>query len=343
MKFLILTDLNWHSSSKRIDKSDILALYESGTPGVTQRFYSIDAYWSIIAKAQPELVLLGGDLTGDGSCGHGFHTAFYYLLSLLEIHGIKSFYIRGDNDLDDYYSQVLSNSQHFSFIHEISGRVVNHKGINIGGLSFQMTQSKKEVKKALNSLESKVDILLAHAPLKRRTLLLEHDFKVVVTGHFDNKICYVNRSLFISFSNDSETINYGILNLVKQDLIVDYIFLNRKRRNELRYIETLQGLISDRTQAYIYSDNVPLAMEAFESLPLPIKEYEKEKNKLALAIKYLRGNAYRRAVELLIQTKLSGNVDKSQFLEMKKTHITAKHRLSKTMIIDYLGKDVSSA
>ena len=337
MKALILTDLNWNSESKKINQEDIISLYESGRPGITSRFTSIRHYWAIITREKPELVLLAGDLTGDGSCGHGFHSSFYYLLCLLDLSSIVTLFISGDNDLEKYYSQVTANLDHFKCIHEISEKMYTHGGINIGGISFLASNSKKVLKKTLDRFSPKVDLLLCHSPLKRRTSLMASQFPMIITGHFDNKVCLIRDSILLSFSNDSEVINYGSLEYYQGDIHISYKLYNRRNKHCLSYRQSASQLRSGRSSEIIYSDTVPIPISNFERLPLPNSNIAKDRNRVALTIKYLRGKAYTEVINFLLESAESESINEEEFWRLRKTFFTVKHKLSKTMLVDYLG------
>lgn len=317
-----------------------MSLYESGRPGVTSRFLSVNYYWSLVLKERPDLVLLGGDLSGDGSCGHGYHTAFYYLLCLLDLAKVTTLFISGDNDIENYYKQVTDNLGQFKYVHEVSGKIFNHKGLRIGGISFQISNSKKLLKKTIGDFKNKVDIILCHSPLKRRTSLLAFQVPYVITGHFDNKICKVRNSIFLSFSNDSKIINYGCMEEKDGDTEILYNFYNRINKHNLSFSQSVKEMRSGKRNSLIYSDGIPIPISNFESLPLPDSRIAKDRNKLALSIKYLRGQAYTAIIEFLLESREIDKMDHQRFQQLKKSFFTAKHKLSRTMVVDFIGKKV---
>lgn len=338
MKILVLTDLYWNSSAKKISKEDIKDVTIGGPPAYSERYRSLQAYWHIIIKEKPRLVLLGGDLTGDGSCGHGFQNAFFYLLCLLELSKTSTFFIRGDNDLAGNYAQVIDNISIFSYIKEISNTVVEFENLKILGIPFQSTANKKSLHKLLLEKIPEVDIVLCHSELKRRTTLFELDARIIITGHFDNKLCSIQDKLFLSFSNDSNIINYGTLTYSKKKTVVDYYFHNQQKKSQLHIKEQVDKLLDKESSGVIHLDGLPMNISEFENLRLPNSDYEKTKNALALAVKYLRGKNYSMAIEQLLTA--SSKSDYIKLNDTRKSHITAKHKLSKSMILDYLGNKV---
>jgi len=319
-----------------------LSLYDNNfIPSHDEKFRRLNNYWDIILKERAEVVLLAGDLTGDGSCGHGFHLAFYYLLCLLDLARIQTFFIRGDNDLDKYYNQIITNMKQFSWIEEISNRAVIYNGIKFWGLPFQTTRTKKKLNKILDNHSKEVDILICHSELKRRTHLFDLPVKHIITGHFDNKICCINDVVFLSFSNDSDTINYGMIEWGENPTYY-YSFYNTRQKSSLVYKEIKSSLLNGKRNSLIRIDNIPIQISEFEILQLPKSDYEKDKSALALAIKYLRGNNYSSAVNFLRTTKAEENFKTKRYHTLLKQQFTSKHKLSKSMILDYLGNSYRS-
>lgn len=334
---LILSDLNWHLDSKRINREDIFLLYETKVVGHGQRFYSVGTYFEIIKSQNPSLIIFSGDVTGDGSCGHGYHTAFYYLLSLLQIEGIPTLFIKGDNDLDEYYTAVVQNLSSLPLVTEISDSVVNIQGLRILGISYETTADKSALQAMLTEVKDQsFDLVVCHAQLKRRTALIDLKCKTLITGHFDHKLFEFSGKTFISLGNDSEVINYATIRIEQDGLKYSYNFYNPKRRLIITY-----RLNPSDSSEDLYINDVPVDIAEYESLKLPQSGYAKDKNALALSIKFLRGKTYKEALELMMKIK-SGQtaMDKALITRHMKVNITAKHKLSKTMLVDYVGKEV---
>lgn len=339
---LILTDLHWHLASKRISQNDLALLQETNLLGYGERFLSIRNYWNIICHEKPDLVLLGGDLTGDGSCGHGFHMAFYYLLCLLNDAKIQTYFIQGDNDVDKYYSFILENLEHLEWAHEISNKSVIHNELRILGIPFVTTNDKRKLKRLIAEKADRYDIILCHSALKRRTHLFNFETELIVTGHFDNKLCHIKDSIYLSLSNDNSVINYAMIDWQGDEKVVTYNFIHPQRNRRISYSESYQDLRSSRKEGTVFSDMVPIRIEEFEKLILPNSEYEKDKNAIALAIKFLRGHNYKVAIEFLFSNRETDSLDIKELNYLRKQFFTSKHKLSKSMLIDFLGSKVRS-
>jgi len=336
MKVLVLSDLNWNSESRRINREDILLLYESRSLGHGLRFSRAAAYLNVIELEQPDLVIFAGDVTGDGSCGHGFHTAFFYLLSVLEIKRLPTLYIKGDNDLDEYYNSVLKNSSHFSYVKEISDQSVSVGGLRVLGVSYDTTADKPTLKAFINEHKANTyDLVVCHSPLKRRTGLFALNCRLLITGHFDNKIFSIGGKVFVSLSNDSSLINYGTYTRKKSSEVFQYRFKHFQKRLSLSY--TLDSEGTDQ----LLIDDIPIDIKQYEKLQLPKSNYDKEKNALSLSLKFLRGAAYKKGLRQMWEIK-KGKVipEKSALKALMKLQITSRHKVSRTMLADYLGKEV---
>jgi len=122
MKVLFLSDLNWQNHLRSISDDEVYNFKISHLKKT--RFQSIAKYFSIVEYEAPDLVLFAGDITGDGSCGHGFHNAFKLLLLLLEHHSIPSKFISGNHDPNLYYKQLLAFIPSLKFCEEISNKKV---------------------------------------------------------------------------------------------------------------------------------------------------------------------------------------------------------------------------
>ena len=337
MNILILSDLNWHSDSKRINREDILLLYESQTLSNSSRFITIANYYNLVLSENPDLVIFAGDVTGDGSCGHGFQNAFFYLLTLLQLKGIMTLFLRGDNDLETYYASVTDNISHLPLIHEFSDTAIKVQGLRILGIGYDTSADKKSMQAFLDTHSGKsYDLIVCHAQLKRRTALLKLKCKCLITGHFDNKLFKIGSTVFLSHSNDSEVINYSTISKTPKGTSYTYTFRHTKKRLEIKY-----RLSPALNHDSLSINDVPVDIREYENLELPQSSYDKDKNALALAIKFLRGQAYKKSLKLMYRIK-SGKVkmDKAVFSKQMKEHITAKHRLSRTMLADYLGREV---
>lgn len=322
-KILILTDLHWTKSSLDITAKDIESIKTKNIVPTKDIFSKIHDYINLIKTHRPDLILFGGDLTGDGSCGHGYHFAFIYLLQYLENCKINSVFIKGNHDDDEYYNKVFDASSKFKFTQEISGKYVEVNGLKLVGLSFEDTHDKARLKEII-SVNKKVDIVLAHAELSRRPWLFDFDTKYIITGHYDYKFNYINNKVFLSFFNDYPHINYGIIDVQKQKDLISY-FLSS---------ESFKPILINAQK-----DNKGFSY-------IPVKETAKLPNVFRERVLYdIVNSDFKSGIEQILNTKtkfksLNTKLTRAEFTELVKLDVNSSMKISKTMVIDYLGNSL---
>jgi len=171
MNLLILSDLNWHAHLRSMSKSEIENF--DATRLTLDRYQRIRRYLQIIEEEKAEVVLFAGDVTGDGFCGHGFQYAFLLLLTLLEQRKIQSYFISGNHDPSANYQVVVDQVKNFQFTQEISDQLVQFNGINILGINYNQSKSKRTLKAFIKKHQEGADIVVAHSQLKRRIRLFD--------------------------------------------------------------------------------------------------------------------------------------------------------------------------
>ena len=83
MKTLALSDFHWNRDSRDIKLSDTQTMTTSEILN-HPNFSKVKFYFEIVTKNSPDLLLLCGDITGDGSCGHGYTSSVTAFLKLVE-------------------------------------------------------------------------------------------------------------------------------------------------------------------------------------------------------------------------------------------------------------------
>jgi len=338
MKILTLSDFHWHSASKEINLQDIHAYLDSGEILTEFKFLFVKHYISIVEKEKPKLILLAGDLTGDGSCGHGFHNACSMLMLYFEQNAIPCLFIKGDHDQDKYYKILLSRTKKLQFVNEISGKTCRISDINILGLSYDHCNSKSYIQKVIDSDITPVDIVLSHASLKRRTHLFDIPSQLLITGHFDNKLLTASGKIFISHNNDTDIINYSMIEYSNTKIGVSYNFLHPKRKLSVYYTTIFQTSNKSFSKEKLIVNRKRSDIAEYEKLPLLRTRKENVKYQIAYALKFLRSSNYSAAIELMhaLKNKLTEKNTKA-LIALLDDKITPFNKLSVTMIKDYLG------
>ncbi len=170
--------------------------------------------------------MLAGDITGDGSCGHGFQNALILLLTFLESKKVQTFFIKGNHDENKFFGLVMNMTKDFQYVERISSKIIQFKEIKFLGLDFDDTESITRLNDIILH-NSKVNFILAHCSWRRRIRLLDFDTNYIITGHFNENIGYIEDKVFISIGNERlEDINFVTINLTKSGEKITFYNMN---------------------------------------------------------------------------------------------------------------------
>ena len=335
MNITILSDLNWESHLRSISQREVEDFDKSKLN--ISRYDSIRKYYTIIKDEDSDLVLFAGDVTGDGSCGHGFHYAFILLLKLLEEDEISSAYIRGNHDEEAYYELVNQFTNHLKYANEISNQCVVILGLKILGIDYQQSKSKTQLKNLLATSDDIYDIVIAHSQLKRRIRLFELQTNYIFTGHYDRKLFHFDQSTYISLDNDVYEISYATLQ--KKENESDLLSIKIKESNDvtLSLDEEVNYLKLGKRTNKISINGIPtLEIDPIEKTHLnALTEGTRDYSYL----KFIRGLAYQKSLQTLQKIKANQKLENTD-LELKeviKLQIINNYRISESLIEDYLG------
>ncbi len=347
MKVLTLSDLCWELKLKKIQKEEVKRFKEKDLE--KKRYLSIKKYFSLIKEEEPDLVLFAGDITGDGSCGHGYQNAMKILLKLLEEYKIQSFFISGNHDELEYYKELIDFSDSLKFSKDISNQFTEFKGIKILGISFDKSKNKTEFKDLIKANDQKVDLVLAHAELKRRIWLFDLNTDFVITGHFDKKITSIEGKIFVSLDNDNSNVSYCTLDFDDvTDVEVRYVLKGEdeiiefaERSKNLRLNKSNNFFTNNGERKEILIEEKKLSIMEFlqkRSEGEPLEKLIKENGNRNDNLKYLRGFDFKEAIERIRKIKNENKLlSEIEFDNLIKLRINANHQISKSMIIDYTG------
>lgn len=333
MKVVVLSDLNWDPHLRTISDYELqnFSLRLLSLP----RYERIKRYLDIIENESPDLVLFAGDVTGDGSCGHGFHYAFIILLSILENKKLQSFYISGNHDEPGYYDLVNELTQNYKFTQDISEQDVQFKGLKILGLSYNCSKSKRSLRAEISKRTDTYDIIVAHAQLKRRIRLFDIRSQYIFTGHYDRKLCAHRDTVFVSLDNDSEEVSYAVLNKTDSGDQVS-ISVQKDRTTHFSYTENRKLLLKSlRNNILKINGTSNIDLELLERYPT--QNLVDDTINLAY-LKFIRGTNYSRVLNGLYKHKQQLPLDKLD-LPIEKVAglpITPMYNISKSLIQDYL-------
>lgn len=206
-RILAMSDLNWT---------------KSGT--------SVQLLTDLINRIKPDLVLLAGDTVDNdkGKTQAKCPTCWQELgkfLDFLEESKIQCYVVRGNWDEKQDYSDLMQRP--YAHIAEISEKLVEFRGLKILGIPHDRTTTKADFYAALQSHPEPVDILLTHADGTRRMMLFEHPARLIITGHYDEKVSIVRGRAFVSFSQFPN--QYGVINYGPDDIHIAYRYNERFR------------------------------------------------------------------------------------------------------------------
>ncbi|WP_226007753.1 metallophosphoesterase family protein [Natrinema salinisoli] len=164
-----------------------------------------------IDEASPSLVLFGGDVINDGGNENEHVDEFIELLDYLEELGTMSFTIQGNHDEYSDYETIERHIEGLEYAEEISHVVAEFDGLKVLGLPYSSTHSLRTARQLSEEFSGSYDIVLAHAESSRRIWLFELDSRIVITGHYADRLCQVRDQAFVSmgsYPSDSVIINF---------------------------------------------------------------------------------------------------------------------------------------
>ena len=228
MKTLALSDFNWNRDSKDIKLSDILGMTTSDIIK-NPKFSKVKFYFDIVTKNSPDLLLLCGDITGDGPCGHGYTSSLTAFLKLVESKKIQTRYISGNHDEPKYYNEIKRLFAKSKYVKELTHKVEIIGGFKIIGYSWLQTRTKTSFRNLFTS--EKVNVVVCHCDQRQRLNLFNFNTDFIITGHYDLKVINPNHKTLISLDNDfPEGTNFVTLDSSSKNTEIIY--------NILRYGET---------------------------------------------------------------------------------------------------------
>ena len=122
MNILALSDLQWDKESKSLKLDDVLKMTREDVLA-HPLLHKVKYYYDIVCESSPEILFLCGDITGDGSCGHGYTVSIICFLILVEKRKIHCRYISGNHDEPIYFDTVVKFFSNSSYIKKCSDGV----------------------------------------------------------------------------------------------------------------------------------------------------------------------------------------------------------------------------
>jgi|GEM_PF-3422710 len=335
MNIVILSDLNWEAHLRSVTEREVADFQKSDLE--ISRYDSLLRYYSIIQEENADMVLFAGDVTGDGSCGHGFHYVFIMLLKLLENDKTLSAYISGNHDEECYYRLVNEYVEGLQYAQEISNQTAEILGLKVLGINYYQSKSKTQLKKVLTDASEEYDIVLAHSQLKRRIRLFELNTDYIFTGHYDRKLLYHDSTAYVSLDNDAYEISYAVIQKSKNSSDLIAIKVRESDDVTISLEEKIDHIKNGIRSNKLSINNVPtIEIDPIESAPLSALTNGRRDYSY---LKYIRGIQYQRSMQTMQKLKAKIELDESDLplKEVLRLQIINNYRISESMIEDYLG------
>jgi hypothetical protein len=177
------------------DEYDVLCISDIAWEPESEE--TVDKIQQDIQATSPSLVLFSGDVINDGMNSQPYVGKFLSVLDYLEECEIQSCTLSGNHDGREY-KEVIEHIDSLAYAYEVSDTVVKVEGLKIAGISYAYTHSLRELRGITSGFPDRYDIVLAHAENRRRPWLFELDSKFVITGHFAERLCEIDGSVFVS-------------------------------------------------------------------------------------------------------------------------------------------------
>lgn len=204
MRILALSDINWSPRKAGADLQELIALVE---------------------QVQPELVLLAGDLVDNDKRVNRERWLPYWrdlisFFDVLDAKHIPGCFVQGNWDEVPEYDVLAARTS--TGVQEISGRTVTVNGVRLFGIPHAVTARRTTLRDLTTTFTEPVDIVLTHAEGQRRMRLFELPTKLIITGHYDQKVSAVLDKGFLAFQNYPG--QYAVLDYQPDEIGITYYY-----------------------------------------------------------------------------------------------------------------------
>ena len=224
MKILAFSDMFWNPMPIKISL-DLTLLSPMEILNMDD-FAKVKFYYDIVVQHKPDIIVLCGDITGDGFCGRGHSNSLIAFLKLTSDLKIFVRFVRGNHDLDEEINKVNSFFENSIYVRELTQEPEEIAGYSFVGIAFNEISNKTRLKRSY--ITHNADFIITHAPSNMRLNLFNMNSKYIFTGHYDLKVLNANDKIFVSLDNDNPTmgiyfatleVNKGLINI---NLIAKY-------------------------------------------------------------------------------------------------------------------------
>jgi len=104
----------------------------------------------------------------------------------------KVLIVKGDHDEDFEGDYVLEKINEISGCKEISGKIIDIKGLRFLGLGFNETHYLRVLKPIIEEFKEKIDVVITHCEQNKIPLISSLKPKIIIRGHFGSGKYLVN-------------------------------------------------------------------------------------------------------------------------------------------------------
>jgi hypothetical protein len=178
----------------------------------------------LVKQVEPTLLLLAGDLVDDFKGGGDGKRLPYWqelgkFLDFLEDSQVRCYFVKGNWDAVPEYAELIHRKH--QYVEDISQRLAETNNIHVYGIPHAYTDQLATMKTLRHECPPSIDVILAHAEGRRRIWLFELPVRLIITGHFDEKLCMVRDKIFVSFSSFPG--QYAVIDYYPHEIHVRYI------------------------------------------------------------------------------------------------------------------------
>ncbi len=174
-------------------------------------------FQGMIEEIDPDVMIFAGDSIRDRCSRNraGDLQQFLAVLRYLDRSDRFGVIVQGNNDdRAGEYGAILRAAEDSPCIYEISSRRKT-----VGGIRFLGVPYGRE-RQIARSGGSGVDMLVAHTPLSRRAWLFDLGARLVLCGHYDNRVTDVGETAFVSL--DCSPFSYAVIDWQKEGIRIGY-------------------------------------------------------------------------------------------------------------------------
>jgi hypothetical protein len=304
--------LAWNEKSKLVSLDQVLEMnFNEILDDVN--FSKVRSYYKIIKFNSPDVIFICGDITGGGSCGHGYASSIVALLKIIEGLNITTSYISSNHDENIDVIKLDEISTDSKFVKRLTGNIDEVRGLKVIGLSYEQSKNVKSFQKLKTDVE--IDFVISHCNQTNRLHLFDFNTEFTITGHYDFKVINPYGKTLISLYNDLPWMNYVIIDYSKTSSKFSY-YIKEHTDFNWTFIKfaKLNGKLKNLETNYVH-----------------------EKFHVNLYIPFITNNDYEKAIEYILKWKMENqDINSVDLKKLMNVEISPYQNISKSFIKSYI-------